>query len=239
MYRSFFAITIICAAGSAAFADARFTCLNLEGDKAIQACTSVLAVNRNDVEVLDYRALHYSSKAYNEKNRAYYDLAIADYNEAIKIAPFNATLVYRRGNVHRDKGEIDLAISDYSRAIELEPKDWVFLNSRGYAYTERGDYLHAIADFATVIALEPTYPSGYTGRAWAYLKAGQPASGLVDAEKSLTIRPNEFDALRVRGLIFEALNRREEAIADFRRALSQRSYDDEIKGALKRLGSAP
>ena len=60
----------------------------------------------------------------------------------------------------------------------------------------------------------------WASRALAYLKAGKAAQALPDAERSLQLRPNHADTLDTRGHIFEALGRREEAIADFRRALS-------------------
>jgi len=55
----------------------------------------------------------------------------------------------------------------------------------------------------------------------AYFKAGKAALGLPDAEKSLELSPNDPATLDTRGSIFEALGRREEAVADFRRALSK------------------
>ncbi len=45
--------------------------------------------------------------------------------------------------------------------------------------------------------------------------------------------------LDTRGSIFEALGRREEAIADFRRALSKAPNLQSSKDGLKRLGAEP
>ena len=53
------------------------------------------------------------------------------------------------------------------------------------------------------------------------------------------MEPNDSSALDTRGHIFEALGRREEAIADFRRALAIDPGMQESKDALKRLGAAP
>jgi tetratricopeptide (TPR) repeat protein len=61
---------------------------------------------------------------------------------------------------------------------------------------------------------------------------------LPDAEKSLALRPNDAATLGIRGHIFEALGRREEAIADFRRALANNPDMQENKDALKRLGAS-
>jgi tetratricopeptide (TPR) repeat protein len=83
----------------------------------------------------------------------------------------------------------------------------------------------------------------YNNRAWEYLKSGKAAQGLPDAESALQLRPDVARYLDTRGLIFEALGRREEAIADFRRALSLDPHDAELQAssgeALKRLGATP
>jgi regulator of sirC expression with transglutaminase-like and TPR domain len=72
----------------------------------------------------------------------------------------------------------------------------------------------------------------------AYFKAAKAAQGLPDAKKSLSLRPDEPEALDTRGHIFEALGRRQEAIADFRRALAKMPDLQESKDALKRLGAS-
>jgi Tfp pilus assembly protein PilF len=66
---------------------------------------------------------------------------------------------------------------------------------------------------------------------------------LTDVEKSLQAKPRNARALDTRASIFEALGRREEAIADFRHALAVGASDPEVqksgKEALKRLGASP
>jgi Tfp pilus assembly protein PilF len=70
-----------------------------------------------------------------------------------------------------------------------------------------------------------------------YFTAGKPAQGLPDVEKSLELHPDDPDALETRGLIFEALGRKQEAVADFRRALETAPNLQSSKDALKRLGA--
>jgi tetratricopeptide (TPR) repeat protein len=88
--------------------------------------------------------------------------------------------------------------------------------------------------------INPMEANNYNGRAWAYYKAGKPAEGLPDVEKSLELNPNNDRALDTRGSIFEALGRREEAIADFSRALSVGAKHPDVptsaQEALQRLG---
>jgi tetratricopeptide (TPR) repeat protein len=107
------------------------------------------------------------------------------------------------------------------------------------AYYSKGEYGLAIADYTKVIEIEPEYTYAYNGRARSCLKVGKAAQGLPDAERSLELKPNDPDLLDTRGQIFEALGRREEAIADYRRALSKDADSQESKDGLKRLGASP
>jgi tetratricopeptide (TPR) repeat protein len=149
--------------------------------------------------------------------------------------------------VYSVKGDYDRAIADYTKAIELHPQNPLPYGLRGLAYNERGrgrndlsDQDRAIADYTKMIELDPTNAVTYNNRAWAYFTAGKAAQGLPDAEKSLELRPDNYHALDTRGSIFEALGRRDEAIADFRRAMSLGTNDPEVQAlgreALKRLG---
>jgi regulator of sirC expression with transglutaminase-like and TPR domain len=69
--------------------------------------------------------------------------------------------------------------------------------------------------------------------------SGKAAQGLPDAERALELTPNAPLALETRGQIFESLGKREEAIADFRRALSRAPSLTEARAGLKRLGAEP
>jgi tetratricopeptide (TPR) repeat protein len=65
---------------------------------------------------------------------------------------------------------------------------------------------------------------------------GKAADGLPDVERTLELNPNNADALDTRGHTLEIPGRREEASADFRRALSINPSIQKGRDALKRLG---
>src|SRR5438128_2558409 len=76
-----------------------------------------------------------------------YDKAIADFSEAIRILPDNATGYLTRGGAYHSKKEYDKAIADFSEAIRLDPKSSLAFASRGLAYKSKKDYDKAIADY--------------------------------------------------------------------------------------------
>jgi tetratricopeptide (TPR) repeat protein len=64
--------------------------------------------------------------AYNLRGSAYYDkgeydIAIADFNDALRIGPPSGIIYHNRGNAWRGKGEYAKAIADYDMSIKQGP----------------------------------------------------------------------------------------------------------------------
>src|SRR5262249_567791 len=78
--------------------------------------------------------------------RREFDLAIADYDAALKIDPKLATAVSDRGFAYAGKGDFNRAIADYTQAIQMDPGLAVAFYNRGNARTATGDTRGALAD---------------------------------------------------------------------------------------------
>ena len=74
----------------------------------------------------------------SDEAQAEYGKAIADYNEAIRLDPKDASAFYNRGHAWSDQEEYDRAIPDYSQAIRLDPKDDAAYRNRGEAWSAKG-----------------------------------------------------------------------------------------------------
>ena len=62
------------------------------------------------------------------------DIALGDYNEAIRLEPTSASVYHNRGIAWSDKKEHDKAIADYNEAIRLDPKDAPAYNNRAWLW---------------------------------------------------------------------------------------------------------
>jgi tetratricopeptide (TPR) repeat protein len=63
-----------------------------------------------------------------------YDIAIADYNEAIRAEPGEAIYFSNRGNAWAGKKEYGKALADYNEAIRLDPRDAQSHNNRAWLW---------------------------------------------------------------------------------------------------------
>ena len=156
-----------------------------------------------------------------------------------------------RAEIYEKMGDHAQAISDYTKAVELGAGSTFgleFYTKRADALMASGDYKSAIADYTKAIDVDPkhveltdrnsTTADLFNRRATALLSAGQPAEALQDSEHSLTLWPGEPTALTTHGRVLDALGRRDEAIGDFQRALTNAPDYDEAKAALTKLGVA-
>jgi tetratricopeptide (TPR) repeat protein len=123
-----------------------------------------------------------------------FDLAAADFSEALRLDPANAKVYRERGNAYMQKGDFDKAIADYNQAIRLNPDFAEAYNSRGTAYGTKGDFDRAIADFTQALRLDPNYANAYYNRGNAYYMKKDYDKAIADYEACLRLNPNYANA---------------------------------------------
>ena len=89
------------------------------------------------------------------RNNSDYDLAIAEFDRAIRQDPGNAAAYFGRGRGYLRKGDNSRAVADYSEALRLNPNDVISFSNRGRAYARMGDYDNAVADFESALQIDP------------------------------------------------------------------------------------
>jgi hypothetical protein len=114
-----------------------------------------------------------------------YDLAIAEFTEAIRLNLNNSPAYYQRANAYRHKNDWDRAIADYNEAIRLKSGYVDAYNNRGFAYVQEGDYARAIADFNMAIRLGRTNAVAYNNL--ARLLAVCPDANFRNGKKAVEI----------------------------------------------------
>ena len=108
-----------------------------------------------------------------KSSAAEYGKAIADYNEAIRLDPKDASAFYNRGHAWSDQEEYDRAIPDYSQYIRLDPH--AAYRNRGEAWSAKGQLDRALAD-SKALEFNPQSATTYLARGnvwWAKCQYGR------------------------------------------------------------------
>ncbi|MDI3283127.1 YbjN domain-containing protein [Polyangium sp. 15x6] len=120
------------------------------------------------------------------------DGAIADFTEAMKLAPGEHAPMYNRGNARSLAGDVHGALHDYTKAIEMAPEFAPAWQRRGLTKQRHGDLAGAIADLDEAIRLAPDEPSAYGERAALRALRADFAGAVEDCERALAMAPPDW-----------------------------------------------
>ena len=152
-------------------------------DSAIADFTAAIAAKPSDANLFVARGEDYHLNGQ-------YDLAIADFDAALKLNNAAVTLLQRASSL-RAKGDYDRAIADYTAAIDLNSKEaglegWEIYNERGYAQFLAARYDNAAADFDKALTLGLSSRTGdvlWLPYQAAWLHTARARAGQNDAEE--------------------------------------------------------
>src|SRR5882724_1069517 len=124
-------------------------------NKAVAAFRKASELDRkqtpNLVAVLQQRGTAYA-------NEQRFPEAIADFSEAVKLKPDDATIYERRAAVEMKMKDWDKALADFSSAIKLKPDDVRYYLYRGSIYETKGEVKRSMADTESALKLQPGNP---------------------------------------------------------------------------------
>ena len=191
-------------------------------DLRIGACTTLIQSGQENTQ---HMSIGFNNRGFGYYDKGQFDLAIADYNRAIKLNPNYAIAYNGRGNAYYGKGRYDLAIADYNRAIKLNPNFAYAYNDRGTVYSDKGQNDLAIADYNRAIKLNPNFAIAYNGRGTVYDDKGQYDLAIADYNRAIKVNPNFAIAYRSRGTYHFYLGQFPLATTDFADSLSHNPAD--------------
>jgi tetratricopeptide (TPR) repeat protein/predicted small secreted protein len=204
----------------------------LRGRALFASVSDVTSVGENFSRVITVGT---AGAAVSEEKKAVYDRAIADFTQAIRLDPDNATAYSERGDAYEGKGEYDRAIADHTQAIRLNPNDADAYNGRGTAYGKKGEYDKAIADFTQALRLDPNDEAAYNNRGNTYGKKGEYDRAIADYTQALRLDPNLAVAYKGRGIAYAMKEDYVRARADWEKALQLNPNDANARNNLEIL----
>src|SRR5207249_2850599 len=148
-----------------------------EDERAIQDYASAIRLNSRF-------AAAYNDRGVAHDRRGEYDRALADFEQAIRLAP-SAVTFFNRGNAYLGKSQYDHAIDDYNQAIRLKANFTAAFDNRCWARAVVGILRQALVDCNQALRLAPDNPATLESRAFIFLKMAQFDAAVSDYDGAL------------------------------------------------------
>ena len=194
-------------------------------DSTVDQTAAQVGTPQASVESLHHRGANYHSLGEH-------DLAIADFNAALRIDPGYAYARASRAYAYLAKGDEDRALQDFEGVLQA-PDPASNEGNRASAYYGRGSialrrkaYDQAIADFTEGVRLNWWLVAAYASRAEALFEQGKLAEALADVDRALWVSTQYGPAYRIRSRIYRAQDRPLEAAADEMQARLFEAFDE-------------
>jgi tetratricopeptide (TPR) repeat protein len=173
-------------------------CRDSNADVRVKGCTAVIAAGTDTPRDL---AVAYHNRADAHRAKQLLDLALEDYNDAIKLNPRFTDAVGDRGITLTAMGRYAEAIPDFTQVIDLDPTSTYAMYDRGLAYEGLGLDDLAIEDFSAAIVQEPRDAHRVERRGTVYFRKHEYDKALADYERALLFDPQYAPALYGRGIV--------------------------------------
>jgi tetratricopeptide (TPR) repeat protein len=181
-------------------------------NKPITDIPDVVAVKRGLIRFARF------DKEKNEK-------ALADYTEAIRLNPHDASAFFGRGSAYYNREDKKSAMADYTEAIRLEPNQYWFFYCRACLYLsggfkKAGD--RAIADYTEAARLDPNDAAAFYERGRVYHGKHNYKNAMTDYTEAIRLDPNHYWAFYHRADLYlagEFEKDQDKASADFAEAI--------------------
>lgn len=148
------------------------------------------------------------------------DLALKDFDAAIKANPRYIDAYVNRGEVFARRKDYDAALSDFNKAIELDGNGAPGYKMRGRVFDALHQYGRALGDYKRAIEIEPGDAQALAWRGYIYAIAGNFDKAFADFNAALRLDPNFSDAYVYRGMYFKDRNQTARGLQDFNKAIA-------------------
>jgi len=230
-----------------------------EYDSAIADFNRALQLNPDLADAYYNRGVAYANKTDDDQRNAalakkggqgrkdaakeYYDLAIADFNETIRLDPNNVKAYISRYQTYVKKDDFSDfrgVIAAYSDTIRRDPNNAPAYLNRGYVYYYRQKMNSAfmdsaLADFNEAIRLNQNLAVAYYTRGNAHVERKDLNSALADYSDAIRVHPGYAAAYHGRAYIYFVNRDYDRAEQDYKMALRFDPYDNRARLRLKEI----
>lgn len=166
-----------------------------------------------------YRPVVLARRGLTNRLAGYYNAAISDLNEAVRLNPADVWALIQRGETYRQQGDFEKALSDYDQAIQQESENTWAIVLKAETYRQSRRFEEALTEFQKATEKDPENAWAVVLQSEAYLQMGQYEKALTGFDRAVELVPDYAFAITHRGEAYRQVGQVERALADFNRAL--------------------
>jgi Flp pilus assembly protein TadD len=169
--------------------------------------------------------------------KADFGSALARFEAAVAARPDDADAVNNLGQTLVRLNRAPEAIPKFEWAVRLAPGKWAYRFNLARARGLSGDWNAAVEDYRVADRLFPDDHATLFNLALALRKAGRTAEALPVLERVTALVPEDPSFVLTTARTYDELDRREEAVASYRKFLNQSATGAEADAARGRLAA--
>lgn len=181
----------------------------------------------------------YNAEGYFLKGMAYKDMkdtanARSSFETAVQVAPDYKEAIVQLGLLYSAKKD-SIALRYFDNAYKVDTTDLFPIYARGVFYQDNKQYENAKAEYKRVIFRDNQYADAYYNMGYVLMQQDSVDKARRQYDLLTKIDPTDPEAYYNRGLCSELMGKKEEAISDYRQALTFYKDYPEAQAGLKRL----
>jgi tetratricopeptide (TPR) repeat protein len=154
------------------------------------------------------------------KEKGDYDIAIAEFEEALKADPNYFTAIRNVADAYREKGDLDMALEYAHKVLSMNPRYLPTYETIARVYFERGNISKVIEILGKSLAIQPRNATVLTELGYAYLLNGDYRNAHTYLRKAISLS-NSAIAHFYLGNVFEKQENSDRATAYYKKAIAR------------------
>lgn len=129
-----------------------------------------------------------------------------------------------------EKGDFETSKKKWAKLVNADPQNPEYLNNLGLVYKKIGKKAEAKDAYTQALGIKPEYPEALNNMGALVLEGGDPDGAAVWFEKAISASPDYADAYFHLALTYEKLDKKSDAVKNFRNFLQYyNGHDSQLK----------
>jgi tetratricopeptide (TPR) repeat protein len=148
-----------------------------------------------------------------------YDRAIADFTQAVKLAPKFVMAIENRASAYGAAGKNLMALDDWNEVLRQEPANGAALLRRARVYIEQKEPAKALADLNAILKIDPNNVPAFAERGHLHVDMSQIDKALADFTQAIRLDKTNVQHYLDRSQLYTEKKEYAKALADAEEAL--------------------